>query len=213
MTPIEKNIIVVDEYGNEYEATYPKRAKGLVKNGRARFIAENKICLACPPKNELEDNDMSENTNQSSNIPNNVADALSNLMNSEAEKKKEKLSMNYVLEQIDKVQSQLTDLKNTVNNIGGVVDSDYDGETAHDEVGLAKIKAITEVFHHREESLQSLLAFYRKMYDDLIQVPSEREKIVAMLVGQLENSKVPDTTKDYIMETLQVALQDLSKNL
>lgn len=213
MTPIEKNIIVVDEYGNEYEATYPKRAKGLVKNGRARFIADNKICLACPPKNELEDNDMSENTNQSSNIPNNVADALSNLMNSEAEKKKEKLSMNYVLEQIDKVQSQLTDLKNTVNNIGGVVDSDYDGETAHDEVGLAKIKAITEVFHHREESLQSLLAFYRKMYDDLIQVPSERERIVAMLVGQLENSKVPDTTKDYIMETLQVALQDLSKNL
>lgn len=216
MTPIEKNIIVVDEYGNEYEATYPKRAKGLVKNGRARFIAENKICLACPPKNELEDNYMSENkntntnTNQSSNIPNNVADALSNLMNSEAEKKKEKLSMNYVLEQIEKVQSQFTDLKNTVNNIGGVVDSDYDGETAHDEVGIAKIKAITEVFHHREESLQSLLAFYRKMYDDLIQVPSEREKIVAMLVGQLENSKVPDTTKDYIMETLQVALQDPS---
>jgi len=42
-TPIEKNIIVVDEQGNEYEATYPKRAKGLVKNGRARFVDENKI--------------------------------------------------------------------------------------------------------------------------------------------------------------------------
>ena len=49
MTPIEKNIRVVDEQGNEYEATYPKRAKGLVKNGRARFIDENTICLACPP--------------------------------------------------------------------------------------------------------------------------------------------------------------------
>ena len=47
--PIEKNVIVVDEQGNEYEATYPKRARGLVKNGRARFIGENKICLACPP--------------------------------------------------------------------------------------------------------------------------------------------------------------------
>ena len=45
MTPIEKNIIVVDEQGKTYEATYPKRAKGLVKNGRARFIDENKICL------------------------------------------------------------------------------------------------------------------------------------------------------------------------
>ena len=30
MIPIEKNIVVVDEQGNEYEATYPKRAKGLV---------------------------------------------------------------------------------------------------------------------------------------------------------------------------------------
>ena len=62
-TPIEKNVIVVDEQGNEYEATYPKRAKGLVKNGRARFVAENKICLACPPNENLEDNKMSENIN------------------------------------------------------------------------------------------------------------------------------------------------------
>lgn len=202
MTPIEKNIIVEDEYGNEYEATYPKRAKGLVKNGRARFIAENKICLACPPDIKTEDSIMSDN--------NNIINAE---LNPETPAATEKLTMNYVLEQIEKVQTQLTDLKNTVNNIGGVVDSDYDGETAHDEVGLAKIKAITEVFHHREESLQSLFAFYRKMYDDLKQIPSKSEKIIAMLIGQLENSKVPDTTKDYIMETLQVALQDLSKNL
>ena len=31
--PIQKNITVIDEQGNIYEATYPKRAKGLVKNG------------------------------------------------------------------------------------------------------------------------------------------------------------------------------------
>ena len=58
--PIEKNIIVVDEQGNEYEATYPKRAKGLVKNGRARFVGENKICLACPPY-KSEENKMMDN--------------------------------------------------------------------------------------------------------------------------------------------------------
>ena len=46
--PITKNISVVDEQGNEYEATWPRRARGLVKNGRARFLSENKICLACP---------------------------------------------------------------------------------------------------------------------------------------------------------------------
>jgi hypothetical protein len=42
-------VIVVDERGNEYEATYPKRAKGLVKKGRARFISEDKICLLARP--------------------------------------------------------------------------------------------------------------------------------------------------------------------
>ena len=56
-------MIVVDSQGNEYEATYPKRAKGLVKSGRARFVGENKICLACPPSDKLEDNIMSENIN------------------------------------------------------------------------------------------------------------------------------------------------------
>jgi len=66
-TPIEKNVIVVDEQGNEYEATYPKRAKGLVKNGRARFIDENTICLACPPDNleEKMDNQNIENATYS----------------------------------------------------------------------------------------------------------------------------------------------------
>ena len=57
-------MIVVDSQGNEYEATYPKRAKGLVKSGRARFVGDNKICLACPPSDKLEDNKMSENINK-----------------------------------------------------------------------------------------------------------------------------------------------------
>ena len=167
MTPIEKNIIVVDENGNKYEATYPKRAKGLVKNGRARFINENTICMLCPPKIKLEDNYMSENKNatQKSEVP-------------ITEKSKNTVSINYVMTQIEQLHNELTDLKNTINNIGCVIDADRCGEendeniTVNGEVALAKIKAITEVFHHREESLQSLLAFYQKVYDDLMQVPS-----------------------------------------
>lgn len=44
-----KNISVVDEQGNIYEATYPKRAKGLIRKGRARFVDETAICLVRPP--------------------------------------------------------------------------------------------------------------------------------------------------------------------
>ena len=67
MTPIEKNVIVVDEQGNILEATYPKRAKGLVKKGRARFISESMICLACPPQ-KTEDNEMSNTQNKFDNL-------------------------------------------------------------------------------------------------------------------------------------------------
>lgn len=52
-----KNITVVDARGRKYTKTYPKRAAGLVKKGRARFVNESVICLACPPY-QMEDNRM-----------------------------------------------------------------------------------------------------------------------------------------------------------
>jgi len=67
--PITKNIRVIDAAGNKYEATYPKRAKGLVKNGRARFIDEHTLCLACPPNNNLEDKSMNNEMENRSNGP------------------------------------------------------------------------------------------------------------------------------------------------
>ena len=64
----QKTVQVTDEAGNRYEATYPKRAKGLVKHGRARFTDESQteIILTCPPNHNLilEDHTMTEqNTN------------------------------------------------------------------------------------------------------------------------------------------------------
>lgn len=63
--PIIKKIRVVDAQGNDYGATYARRAKGLAKKGRARFIGNNTLMLACPPKN-LEDtmNDILNINNQ-----------------------------------------------------------------------------------------------------------------------------------------------------
>ena len=60
----QKCVQVTDEAGNRYEATYPKRAKGLVKHGRARFTDESQteIILTCPPNQTmiLEDKTMTE---------------------------------------------------------------------------------------------------------------------------------------------------------
>lgn len=40
---MEKNVIVKDEFGKQVGFTYPKRARGLVKNGRAEYIGDCEI--------------------------------------------------------------------------------------------------------------------------------------------------------------------------
>lgn len=67
-TEDKRNIIVIDEQGNKLESTYPKRAKGLIKNGRARVVDENTICLVDLPKHIiLEENKMNNNINLEEN--------------------------------------------------------------------------------------------------------------------------------------------------
>ncbi len=44
-----RNITVTDAQGNACQPTWPKRAKGLVKHGRAVYVSENEIRLTPPP--------------------------------------------------------------------------------------------------------------------------------------------------------------------
>ena len=154
MIPIEKNIIVVDEQGNEYEATYPKRAKGLVKNGRARFIDENTICLACPPDTKLEDKNMSENKK-----------VIDKTTAENAIEEPQKLTINYVLEQIEKIQNQTDHIGMALAALGNMVPKT--NSTTPDVAGAEQAEAIAEVIESREATNQKLIALYEKMYDDL----------------------------------------------
>ncbi len=47
-----KNITVIDENKNILYSTYPKRAKGLIKKGRAQWVGENAIQLCAPSVKE-----------------------------------------------------------------------------------------------------------------------------------------------------------------
>lgn len=51
-----KNISVIDENEIIQGSTYPKRAAGLVKKGRARWIDDETICLCVPKKEERQMN-------------------------------------------------------------------------------------------------------------------------------------------------------------
>lgn len=62
--PIAKNVIVTDEFDNQIGLTYPKRARGLVKNGRAEYVSDDRIRLlkgahAPSANNDTEDFKMS----------------------------------------------------------------------------------------------------------------------------------------------------------
>ncbi|MDF2538440.1 MAG: hypothetical protein K0S76_1461 [Herbinix sp.] len=145
--PITKNIIVIDEQGNEYEATYPKRAKGLIKNGRARFVDDNKICLVCPPDKYLEDNEM-ENKETQNTI--------------EVSKDDNKFSLKYVLEQIEYIARQNQYIIEIIEKL-----SKLENYGPGDLAGQAKAEALRDVVRCRETTNQKLLDMYQKMYEDL----------------------------------------------
>ena len=180
--PIEKNIIVVDKNGNEYEATYPKRAKGLVKNGRARFISENKICLACPP-DKSEDKKMSDKNIKPENS---------------AAEAPDKLTMNYVLEQIERISKDTEYLYNTIQKLGEMSNASGPG----DIVGRAKAEALGNVVECRETTNQQLLKMYEKMYDDLKPQPPLKEKALEVINRTLNNPTCGESEKEALSDML-----------
>ncbi len=159
MTPIEKNIIVVDELGNEYEATYPKRAKGLVKNGRARFIDENKICLACPPDTmKTEDIEMSEH----------IADQSTETAETTAAPQ---YTVEYILSQLAEIQKQTAHLHECMVKL-----SEVQSGGPEDIGAQAKAQALSDIVRCRETTNQQMLAIYEKLLDRLINGMTEMQK-------------------------------------
>ena len=147
MTKNERSIEVVDEAGNVYEPTWPKRAKGLVKPGRARFVDENKICLTCPPDIKTEETHMS-NTNIFGEMT--VADILNRINN--------------IINQTGYITSAFESLVQMGDGDSG------DCGSPGNIMGRAKAEAVAEVVRARETTNQQILRLYEKMYDDMIRL-------------------------------------------
>ena len=143
-----KNIEVVDEAGNVYEPTWPKRAKGLVKNGRARFVDENKICLARPPVMKTEDKQMS-NTN--------------NIFG--------EMTVQDILVRIASIVNQTSYIAEVAEALKSMGDGDSgDMYSPGNVMGQAKAEALGAIVTTRETTNQQILKLYEKMYDDLIRL-------------------------------------------
>ena len=194
MTPIEKNVIVVDEHGNEYTSTYAKRAKGLVKNGRARWLDGNTICLVCPPDElNLEDNEME---NRAENM-----ETINAVCENEAPKTEQPaITTADILNRIDQIIEQGNSLPNIVANIKTMpMNEDFDNDIAAE-----RAEAIRDIYTQREMTNRQMLTFLNRMYDDIApkQVPiGLKEKAIERLSNMGFAGVGPETAK-VLMDTL-----------
>ncbi len=143
---MNKNIEVVDEAGNLYESTWPKRAKGLVKHGRARFVAENRICLTCPPDIETEETHMSNNIFG-------------------------EMTVQDILVRIASIVNQTSYIGEVAEALKAMGDGDSgDMYSPGNVMGQAKAEALGAIVATRETTNQQILRLYEKMYDDMIRL-------------------------------------------
>ena len=181
-----KNVIVVDEQGNEYAPTYAKRARGLVKQGRARWLDENTICLACPPNNiDLEDNEMKDMEK--------IADVMENIEVVTAETQDEmkdntKLTAAEILARMDKIIAQGEELANAVQTIKDlpVNDSPYGGED-----GKARADAIRDIYVHRENTNRLML----NMLDEMLHPNKHKGDLIERVLNFDFAGVLPDTAE------------------
>lgn len=141
-----KCITVMDLQGNVYEPTYPKRAKGLVKKGRARFVDENTICLTCLPGEREETVMMS---NSETKAPMNLTAAQ-------------------IFEELKQIREDTSHITLAMEKLEKVPTA------SENEACLEKIAAIQKIVQEREETNQALIRLYEKMYDD-VYYTSEQE--------------------------------------
>ena len=158
MTPIEKNVRVVDEQGNEYEATYPKRAKGLVKNGRARFVDENKICLACPPENIMEDQKMKDTEIKVDQTTGEVKEVPS------------KYTLDYALEQMETVRKEASAFALETRDKISEIKSGRPGDVGAAAAG-EEMRALVQ---EQEQIFNRMIDFYIGMISDLKKDASQK---------------------------------------
>ena len=201
-----KNIIVVDAQGKKHGTTYLKRAKGLVKQGRARFLSQTMLCLACPPNQYLEDNIMSEQTIENNTFEQlsqqntidetiitqqNTDETIPNKTPAEDPMAEDKYSIAYCLSQIEQIANQTAYLNQALSELQHLESDPFCGQ---------KATAISDVVKSRETTNQQLLGFYNKMYDDLkapvsVDAVSHKarlqEQLLKIMEKTLENNDYP----------------------
>jgi hypothetical protein len=157
-----KNITVVDETGETYEATYPKRAKGLVKKGRARFVNETTICLAHPPDMEGKK----------------VSSEWIGTENCQEEMQRRGLNDGYIMEKIDQILRDGQYIKQAIAQM----------ETANEAAAMA----LANIAEYRERTNQSMIHLLEQMLAGLLKPADPQIEKAQMLLAFIQNNQQLD---------------------
>ena len=154
-SPASLKIEVVDSSGKIIGRTYEKRAKGLVKKGRARFTDENRITLL-----------PSEDAHEYIETEGYKMDERINTENISEE------NWQYTIESVMQCMKKILDdsdyIKDVLKNIVEIPSGDAgDCGSPGDIAGKAKAEAISTIVREREDTNQKLIDFYNKVYNDL----------------------------------------------
>ena len=106
---------------------------------------------------------------------------MSENINTNVEQKTAELTKSEVWAQIIKLQDQLASLSETMNSIADMRDThEYEGgeqtKCVEDAIVFEKLKTMEAVFNKREETLNSMLDFYKIVYNDLYQEQKNAKK-------------------------------------
>ncbi len=110
------------------------------------------------------------------------------------------LTLQYILEQIEKIQSQTDYLFNAVEALKN---------TGGDGVGMGAGNIVEE----REKTNRQLISFYQKLYDDLRKnkVLEQKEIIISTAIQNLAEGITPLESGKTLQEIIVLALKDLNE--
>ena len=166
-TPIAKNIRVVDDAGKPLESTYPKRALGLVKHGRARFIDDTTIELLRPPATRAEETTMHTETQDLTTTATEPVGTSRQPQRPEFAPAPE-VTPGEILSRIDMLIGETRYLREGIEALAQIASGGTGDPHSPGDIGAqAKARAIASVVEQREQTNQKLIALLDRMYGDL----------------------------------------------
>ncbi len=107
------------------------------------------------------------------------------------------LTIREIFEQITILQKQLTENSQTSLHRLGDALSTFEGE--ENESGYEQAVSVCDVFREREATISRMLAFYERMYDDIVNPEKKKMDMISgvfqPLISEIKNSDLDNVSK------------------